>query len=145
EEFEKRRRRSVKKRTPRLVLLSEDLHEIALEQELEHRAAIDAANVVDLGTRDRLAIREDRERLHLRAREAHRFLLREIAAERPELRVRSEEPTAGDFVELHAARRKFALQLRENRARFFQRRARGLRELVRLDRLVAREDERFDE
>ena len=113
EELEEVARRAVNQGPSGLVALAEDAHEIALEQELQHGAAVDAAHVVDLGTRDRLPVRDDRERLDLRAREAHGLLLREVADERRVLRARAEDPAAGHLVEVHAARRVVVLQLGE--------------------------------
>ena len=56
---------------------ADDVDQSALEQRLEHTAHGDAADLLDLGAADRLAIRDDGERLERRAgepRRAHREL-----------------------------------------------------------------------
>ncbi len=144
EEREERGRRSVEQRPPGLVLLAEDAHQVALEQELQRGAAVDAANVVDFRARDRLAVGDDGERLQLRARQPHGTLARELADERRVLDARAVEPAAGDFVEHDAARRVRLLELRQRLAHLLDGRRRQPGELTRLHGPVAREHQRFE-
>ena len=67
------------------------------------RAAIDAADVVDLRPRDGLTIRDDGQRLDLRAGESNGTLARDLSNERSELWVRSENPPVGDLDEGYAS------------------------------------------
>ena len=129
EQLQERRARAVEDRPARLVLLAEDADEIALEQQLEHRAAVHAADVVHLGPRDRLPIRDDRERLDLRTREAHRLLARHVSHERRVHGARAEDPAAGDLVELYAATLVLFAQLLEHLRDLPRRRARELADL----------------
>ena len=65
EELEEIARGAVEDRAARLVFFAEHAHEVALQEGFEHRAGVHAADVVDLGARDRLAIGHDRQRLDL--------------------------------------------------------------------------------
>ena len=82
-------------------------------QQLQRRRRIDAANVVDLGPRDRLAIRDDRERLELRARQAHRPARDQLLHPRRELRPRAELIAARDLLQDQAAVAVILGELRE--------------------------------
>ena len=144
EEVEEVIRRAVDERSARLVALAEDPDEVALEEDLEHRAAVDTAHVVDLRAGDGLSVGDDRDRLDLRAGELHRPLLREIADARRVLRVRPEDPASGDIFEMDPARGVVLPQLIEQLRDLLQRRRRELREVLRLDRRVARKDERLE-
>ena len=145
EELEEMAGGAVDQRSPGLVPLAEDAHEIALEQQLQHRTGVDAAHVVHLGPRHRLAVGDDGKRLHLRAREPHRLLLGQVTHERRVLRAGPEHPSACYFVEVHTARRVVLLQLDEELLHLLLRRVRELRELARLDGAVRCEDERLEE
>ncbi|MBK8717926.1 MAG: hypothetical protein IPN32_24810 [Deltaproteobacteria bacterium] len=69
EELEELEGRAVQVRPARLLLAAHDAREVVVEQHLEHRRAVDSADVIELGLGDRLAIRDDREGLELRARQ----------------------------------------------------------------------------
>ena len=145
EELEKVRGRSVKKGPPRLVLLAEDANQIALEEELECRSAVDSSDLVDLRARDRLPVRCNRKRFDLGARQLDRALARELPDERRELNARPKEPTARNLVEHDPASRVVRLQLAQERSDLLERRRGHLGQLTGRHGLVGREDERLEE
>jgi len=51
--------RAVEEGTARLFLLADDAQELTLEERAEHRTGVDAADLVDLGARDGLAVGDD--------------------------------------------------------------------------------------
>ena len=68
--LEEDRRRSVQQRTAEPFGATDDVDEAALVQRLEHAADGHAADLFDFGAADRLAIRDDRQRLERRAGQA---------------------------------------------------------------------------
>ena len=113
EELEKAHRGAVQQRSPRLLLLPDDLDQLALEQRLEHRAAVDATHVVDLRPRDRLAVGHDRQRLDLRATEPGRLRLQHLLHPHRVLRVGPKLKAARDLGQHHAALRRHRHQVLE--------------------------------
>src|SRR5512133_3400745 len=88
---------------PRLLLLPEDLDELPLQERLHDGAAVDRADLLDLRPRDRLPVRDDRERLERGAGQPLRLDPEEPAGEvRVEGR-RPELPAAGHLVQDDAA------------------------------------------
>src|SRR5690606_25802816 len=53
------------------ILFSQNADQLTLEEQLQHGAGINASNVVDFWSSDRLTIGDNRERLELRATESH--------------------------------------------------------------------------
>ena len=80
------------------------LHQPAFEQGLEHAARIDAAQLLDFGTRDRLAVGDDRERLQQRTAEPRRLGGEQLAHVERVLLGRAQLVAARDLFEHHAAR-----------------------------------------
>ena len=97
-------RRAVEERRPDDRLLARRRDELLLEERLQDARGVHAADVLDLGKRDRLAVGDDRERLERREREpAPLGDLVELAQQRVELGPRDEAPAARDLLEPHAA------------------------------------------
>src|SRR5258708_2394655 len=111
--LEKQRRGSVEQRTAEALAARHDFNKTTFEQRFENRACIDAADVRNFGAADRLAVRNDRERLERRAREPLRPDRHARALDR--LRVfgaREDLPSSALLHELDAV-----LALLEHRAR----------------------------
>src|SRR5579862_3617376 len=70
--LEERRRRSIEERAAEPFGSPNDVDQAALEQRLEHAAHRHTANFLDVGARDGLAVRDDRQRLERRRGEALR-------------------------------------------------------------------------
>ena len=70
--LEEERRRAVQQRTPEPFGAPDHIDQPALVQRLEHAAHVDAADLLDLGAADRLAVGDDRERLERGGRQALR-------------------------------------------------------------------------
>src|SRR5262245_26851313 len=101
--LEKDRRRAVQERAAQTLRASNDIDESALVQRLEHAPHAHAANLLDLRAADRLAIRDDRERLERCGRQALRARRQLRALDR--LRVfgaREDLPSPAHFHELDA-------------------------------------------
>jgi hypothetical protein len=92
--------RAVQHRPTDLVRASDDLHEPALHEAAQHLAARDAADRLQVGAEDRLAVRDDRERLERRLGQpallAHALEARDHRTER---RKRHHLATAGDALD----------------------------------------------
>src|SRR5262249_33005997 len=99
EELEELLARPVQHRPPRLLLLAEDADEAAVEEDLHGAAAVHAADLVDLGAGDRLAVGDDGEHLELRARELDGLSGDELAHPVGVHRVGAELKAAGDLVQ----------------------------------------------
>jgi hypothetical protein len=135
------RRCPVEKRAACFLFATEDLDEPAVHQHLERRARIHTAHLVDLRTRDRLPIGEDRERLDLRTREAHGLARDELTHEGRVLDRGAELISACDLDELNAARAVFADEHIEQALHFLRRRMGNLRKAIRRHRLVGDEEQ----
>jgi hypothetical protein len=81
-------------------LLARRRDQLLLEQRLQHARGVHAADVLDLGHRDGLAVRDDRQRLEGRERKpAALGHLVELAQQRIELGARDEAPSAGHLLD----------------------------------------------
>ena len=120
EELEELAGGAVEDRPAHLFLLPDDLDQPAIEQRLEHRARVDAANVLDLRPRDRLPVGDDRQRLDRRAGEPLGLHLEEAPHVLGRARRGAQLPAAADLVQHepdHEPSRQLALQRLERRAR----------------------------
>src|SRR5690348_10569423 len=68
--FEEDRRGAVQQRPTQTFPAPHDVDETTLVQRLEHTTHCDTADLLDLGTPDRLSVRDDRQRLERRRGEA---------------------------------------------------------------------------
>ena len=146
EEVEELPGRAVQHRPTDLLLLAEDADQRAIHQELERGARVHAADLVDLGARDRLAVRDDRERLELRARQPHRPARDQLLDPHRVGRLGAELVAARDLREHEAAVLVVGLDVLERLLEPADVRHAGqLAESLERDRLVAGEHERLDE
>src|SRR5690606_41183631 len=90
-------RRAVEQRPARLVLATEDLEQPALEQDLERRRGVDAADLLELGPRERLTVRRDGQGLELGAAQPYGLALHDLAHERRVRGGRAELIAAGEL------------------------------------------------
>ena len=103
------------------IFFADDADQIALEQDLEHGAAIDTSDLVNLRSCDGLPVREDGERFDLRAAELYGLELRCVANERGVHGVGAKHPAAGDLLELDAATSVLGHEIGKNRLGFLGR------------------------
>ena len=96
EDLEKSLRRAVKDRPAERIIAPRDLHDPLLHQETQGLAAMDAADCLDVGTHDRLAIGDDGKRF-ARGRRQAQLLLAPFQTRQPTviLRARHQLKTAG--------------------------------------------------
>src|SRR6185437_2829523 len=96
-------RGAIQQRTPHPLAATNDVHETALLERLENRARADTANVLDLHSANRLAIRNYRECLQRRARQTLRPRRELRALDRLRVfRTREYLPPVAHSNELHA-------------------------------------------
>ena len=146
EEIEKLLRRAVEDRPADLLALAEHADQRAIEQQAERRRRIDAADLVDLGARDRLAIRHDRERLELRARQPHRPARDQLLHPRRVARIRPELIAPRDLLERDSAVAILVGELREGLLEApHVADPRQLAKSLERDRPIGGEDQRLDE
>ncbi len=140
------------RRAARHVAMADDLDPVAFVQGLDDAAADrDAPDVLDFGARDRLAVRDDRERLQQRARVARFALLPQAIDPCRAARAGLEAPTATDLREFNATTgvigREFGqrgLQI-VGRGRFLRLVGEHAREAFDVDRRVGRHDGGFEQ
>ena len=110
-------------RTPGHLAMAHDPDPAALGQGLDDiRVHGDTADVLDLATRDRLAVGDQRERLQQRARVLRRAFLPQPRDRSRQRRSHLHAQAAGHFDELDAALAVFRLQLSDRGADVFRRR-----------------------
>src|SRR6185436_14865313 len=105
---------------------------------------VDAADLFELRARERLAVRRDRERLELRAAQAHRPPLHDLAHERAVRDRGSELITARDLDQLDPAALVLALELAEQSLDVRRLRASDACEALGRHRRIGDEDEALD-
>ncbi len=131
----------------RLLLLAEDLDELPLQQRLHHRAAVDAADLLDLGAGHRLPVGDDGQRLERGAGEPLRLHLEEAAGEGRVVGRGAELPAARHLVE-HDAARPLAVvagELVERLLDPLRLDAGGLPDLLDGERPLGQEEQRLDD
>ena len=99
-------RRAVHERAADDLLAADDLHQLAIEQRVEHAGGgADASNLGDLARRDRLLVGNHRQRLERLHRQLRgRALLEQAAHPFVELRTRDDLEPARDLHQLQAVR-----------------------------------------
>ncbi len=146
EELEELDGRAVQQRTPRLLLLAHDLDQLALEQDLEHRAAVDAAHVIDLRARHGLAVGDDRQGLELRTAEPRGLGLKQLLNPLRVVWVRAELEAAGDLPQHDPLRIHVDLQLLERELDLILRRVvEDLAQVLDRQRLARGEQQALDD
>src|SRR5207253_295847 len=101
--FQELRRGAVKQRPPESLTPCDDLDQTALEQLVDHRARVDAADLVDLDTPDRLPVGDDGQRLERRGTQTPRTQRELRALDRLGVLAAGEElPSVADRDELDA-------------------------------------------
>ena len=95
EDAQELRRGAVEHGPAHLFLLADDAHKPAVEQGLEHRAAVHTANVVDLGACDGLAVGHNGQGFQHGARQAHRPPHQQLGNPRRVFRIGTQMPARG--------------------------------------------------
>ncbi len=126
-------RRPIEERRPDDRLLARGRDQLLLEERLQHARGVDAADVLDLRKRDRLAVGDDRQRLERRERQPGALGdLVKLSQQRVEFGPRDESPPARDLLQADASI--FALgaggQPLEGRGQGLRRRLQEVREVL---------------
>ena len=129
-----------------VLLLAQDADQRPIHEQAQCGRRIDTANLVDLGPRDRLAVRDDRERLELSTRQTDRSARDQLLHPGGELRVGTELVAARDLLQRDATIREIDGQRGECLLEPLDvADARELAQALERDRLVRGEDQCLDQ
>ncbi len=144
EELQEERACPIDERPAGLVFAAEDFHQTALGQHLERRAGVDAADIIDLGPGERLAIGDDGQCFELCAAESKGLRCNEGLHEIGAFARRAKLVAAGDEIEVHAAMCVVRHELIEQRLDLGEGRPRGPGQPFRRHRAARHEDQALE-